>query len=86
MMGVGFNMIIKTSFENFDDLYESGGLFPLYYSVYENIFYQEGGWVVCDILMYITPYELLLFKERKENMLIQDPRHNFLIGLFYPFK
>lgn len=37
-------MIIKTSLENFDDMYESGSLFPLYYNVYENIFYQEGGW------------------------------------------
>lgn len=79
-------MIIKTSLKNFDDMYESGSLFPLYYNVYENIFYQEGGWVVYDIFMYITPYELLLFKERREDMLIQDPRHSFLIGLFYPFK
>lgn len=67
------------------DLHYDGDLFPLYYDVEDNMFYQEGGWITYDIFTYITPQELMIFKNRKEDMCIQNPRHGFLIGLMYPY-
>ena len=71
------------NFATLCDILHNGEVFPLYYDREQNIFMQEGGWVVHDIHTYLTPHELLIFKERKEDMIVQNPRHDFLIGVFY---
>lgn len=76
-------MIVDIDTDLFYDMFHDGDLFPLYYDEENNQFFQEGGWVVYDIFTYITPNELLIFKNKKEDLCIRNDRHDFLIGLFY---
>lgn len=58
----------------------------LFYDKEANKFIDEGGFIVWNIFDYVTPTDLLMFRQDKEYMLV--PRHGsggkVLVELFYP--
>jgi hypothetical protein len=55
----------------------------LFYDKTENIFIDYNGNPVFNIFDFINPNTLLLFRQNKEYMLVEDKR-DLLVELFYP--
>lgn len=54
-----------------------------FYDPDQNVFVDERGYIIFDIFRIVSPRVLLLFKMKKEYMLIRDP-DGFLVELIYP--
>jgi hypothetical protein len=55
----------------------------LQYDIDQNIFIDCGGYIVYNIFEYITPSDLMLFKHRKEYMLVERRCGGF-VELIWP--
>lgn len=57
-------------------------VYQLFYEPDENIFTDEGGYVIFNPYRYITPNDLMLFKKKKEYTMLFTPE-GYPVELFY---
>ena len=59
--------------------------FGLFYDLENNVFMDEGGFIVWSIFDYITPNDLILFRETREYMAVpMRTQRGVLCELFWP--
>lgn len=57
----------------------------LFYDTDQNVFVGEDGFIVWSIFELITPNDLLLFRERKDYMVVDHRTlDNVVVELYYP--
>lgn len=90
-MGRNYIGMDDTRFYDFDYYFDDIGIdydphdtICLFYDVGVNGFIDNYGRVILDIHRLLTPWQLMLFKRRKEDMVFPDVTNSFLIELVYP--
>jgi hypothetical protein len=64
--------------------YDPHDTIVLFYDIRINRFIDSYGQVFLDIYRYLTPNQVLLFKENKKSVVLPDVTNSFLVELEYP--
>lgn len=79
MVDVGFNKIYKNTLkaaENTSKTYNC--VIVMFYDYENNYFVDETGTIIYELFKYITPNELLLFKQMNEDLFILRPNGDYI--------
>ena len=76
---MGFNKIFKNTLKDEDAISRTyNRVIVMFYDYENNYFVDETGTIIYELFKYITPNELLLFKQINEDLFILRPNGDYI--------
>ena len=76
---MGFNKIFKNTLKAAETIYRTYNcVIVMFYDYENNYFVDENGCIIYELFKYITPNELLLFKQMNEDLFILRPNGDYI--------
>jgi len=76
---MGFNKIFKNTLKAAETISRTYNcVIVMFYDYENNYFIDENGFIIYELFRYITPNELLLFKQTNEDLFLLRPNGDYI--------